>query len=390
MGSTGLKRPRPGVRGTTPLLALLGILLTSPWIVRKSAVRPRGAQVGGRNSGASLFRSVLVALDGSSRSERSLPWVPLLARPADTLLLRVDTAGLALSPDAAQLAPMLALEANRYIAELGLAKTPASRRLVVTGTASTSILEVAAQQEADLVVITTHGGSRIRRRVPGGTAEKLIHHHDVLSRAGGRETGSARKHREPSGSAVPCPGPSHEPSGEFHLISLAAILDLDRANCAFNLNGNAWIGLDPPGEFHRLRIGMVQARYTWLCSIVLIALFFTAIARGAISTGAAGAISEVQEFVLEFLDPSSKEPHRGKDSQRPRRTTESLERQEATSRVVEQGLSKHAPSVVRLPWRNYARAPVRPSSTTLVQVTKPDSLRIFLLATPLNPRSPPA
>jgi len=120
------------------------------------------------------FSRVLVALDGSPRSECSLPWATRLAEGTKILLLRVDTAGFALSGDAVALASRLEGEARAYLAKLAR-RVPGAETRVVTGPAAETILNVAASTRSDLVVIATHGASPVRRLLVGGTAEKLVH-----------------------------------------------------------------------------------------------------------------------------------------------------------------------------------------------------------------------
>jgi nucleotide-binding universal stress UspA family protein len=126
-----------------------------------------------------MIKKVLVALDGSARSERSLPWVLLLARGADKILLRVVEPVYALDIYAGSLVHELQIDAQKYLLDLAPRIKPAPETLVRLGPAAPVILDVAREKGADLIALTTHGGSKVRRRLFGGTSEKLIHGSEI-------------------------------------------------------------------------------------------------------------------------------------------------------------------------------------------------------------------
>jgi len=119
------------------------------------------------------MKRVLAAIDGSDRSLRSLPWVNLLSKGAEVTLLRVVE-----TPDPLALWSDVVsnqkLEAEEQL-KTAAASVPDARTSVRQGSAAETILEVADEIDAELIAITTHGGSPIKRQVLGGTAEKLIH-----------------------------------------------------------------------------------------------------------------------------------------------------------------------------------------------------------------------
>jgi nucleotide-binding universal stress UspA family protein len=108
-----------------------------------------------------MFEKILACLDGSRRAERLISWVQALA-PSKVVLLR-------------------ALDASdrrrerEYLDELAARFSPAAEVRIVPGPPAAAILDAAQEIGADLIAITTRGGSRLVRRVFGGTTEKLIH-----------------------------------------------------------------------------------------------------------------------------------------------------------------------------------------------------------------------
>jgi nucleotide-binding universal stress UspA family protein len=122
-----------------------------------------------------MFKNVLVTLDGSPRSERSLDWVKLVARDAHIHLLRTVVPNYAVDIYAGPLVTDLQAEAERYLQKIARDFVPQARIQVRFGPAAGSILDVAEEVKADLIALTTHGGSPVTRRVFGGTAEQLIH-----------------------------------------------------------------------------------------------------------------------------------------------------------------------------------------------------------------------
>lgn len=120
------------------------------------------------------IRKVLVALDGSERSERSLPWARLLARDRAPLLIRVVSPPYGFDPYATNEFKDLQEQAEEYLSRVALQFPKAPGWMVRVGSPAPTILDVAEKMGADLIAITTHGGGRVVRRLFGGTAEKLI------------------------------------------------------------------------------------------------------------------------------------------------------------------------------------------------------------------------
>jgi nucleotide-binding universal stress UspA family protein len=126
-----------------------------------------------------MLKKVVVGLDGSERSERSLPWVRLLARNAQVVLVRAVEPVYALDVYANAIAQDLYKDAEGYLAKKAKELSPAPKTVARLGPGALTLLDIAAEEKADLIAITTHGGSQLGRRMFGGTAEKLIHGSEI-------------------------------------------------------------------------------------------------------------------------------------------------------------------------------------------------------------------
>ena len=126
-----------------------------------------------------MFDRILVPLDGSPRAEAALPPLAWLARPESSEIILIRACGL--RPvgafEAAPLLPMHVDEARAYL-ELTAARLRADghrvRTLVREGEAAESILDAAAEEDATLIAMSTHGRSGLARFVFGSVAEKVL------------------------------------------------------------------------------------------------------------------------------------------------------------------------------------------------------------------------
>jgi nucleotide-binding universal stress UspA family protein len=109
-----------------------------------------------------MIKKIVVCLDGSTRSERSLPWVDLLFRDSYKILLRTIC-----NADEKDSAALYLSELAKFI--------PWSSTAVVEGSPAHSILNVATGVDADLIVATTHGGADLCGTTLGGTSEQLLY-----------------------------------------------------------------------------------------------------------------------------------------------------------------------------------------------------------------------
>jgi nucleotide-binding universal stress UspA family protein len=135
-----------------------------------------GNDEGGENM--TLFERVIVPLDGSSLAERALVQARRILRRADAevILVRAVEA----SSFGGEFYPVLETfeeEARRYLerVERSLSEQGARvRRVVRVGPAAETILSVADEEKAGLIVMATHGRGGIARWVMGSVAEKIV------------------------------------------------------------------------------------------------------------------------------------------------------------------------------------------------------------------------
>jgi nucleotide-binding universal stress UspA family protein len=129
------------------------------------------------------YRRALVPLDGSRFAESVLPLVRDIAGPVDIelVLLRVVEPQPMPVFDEAQRTLTRELVTRREDAEEYLAPVAADLRnrgvrvdaLVCRGEAAKEILRVAREREADLIIMSTHGRTGLRRLVVGSVAEAV-------------------------------------------------------------------------------------------------------------------------------------------------------------------------------------------------------------------------
>lgn len=131
------------------------------------------------------FKRLLVATDFSSCSDSALELASNLAREHDGELLVVHVVEVHGIPLEAKLFPAShpeGITAERYTHELAskqlarrLETIPARRRaIVVHGAPAQSILEVAAQEHADIILMGTRGRGGVMHILAGSVAEKVV------------------------------------------------------------------------------------------------------------------------------------------------------------------------------------------------------------------------
>jgi len=132
------------------------------------------------------FNRILVPLDGSEFAERALEPALAIAQPmaAEVILFRVAqpiprTKALADMPDVYNDVVAAAYrEAESYLQEvqarLGYPHVSIQHRAGEEGVAR-QILDYAAQSAVELIVMSSHGRTGVRRWVYGSVAEKLLH-----------------------------------------------------------------------------------------------------------------------------------------------------------------------------------------------------------------------
>jgi nucleotide-binding universal stress UspA family protein len=121
-----------------------------------------------------MIRTIVVPLDGSPLAEAALPHAYLLAAEAGStvLLLRVVHGRATLNgTDAALAEAETYLEhVQRHISAGGVSV----RTHVATGTPAEAIASVAAQQDADMIAMGTHGRSGLRRMLLGSVTNAVL------------------------------------------------------------------------------------------------------------------------------------------------------------------------------------------------------------------------
>ncbi len=132
-----------------------------------------------------MYRRVLIPLDGSEVAESVLPFAEQIAGPldAEVLLVRVVepiVTAVALASGEVGGADALVhhqLAAKRYLEDLAerlTAKGLRARTLAALGVPAVEIVAIAEAEKADLIAMTTHGRSGIRRFVFGSVAQEVL------------------------------------------------------------------------------------------------------------------------------------------------------------------------------------------------------------------------
>jgi nucleotide-binding universal stress UspA family protein len=126
-----------------------------------------------------MLKKILLPLDGSENAERALPWAKRLAarETAQVVLFRVIPRNRHPEVPAADRA-----EARDYLLrlekEFNYAGIP-TKVLLRRGAPAKEIVDVAREQECDLILMATRGGLKFRRWALGGVAERVIRRSSV-------------------------------------------------------------------------------------------------------------------------------------------------------------------------------------------------------------------
>lgn len=126
-----------------------------------------------------MFRHILVPLDGSRHAEQALPVAARLAQAAYgtvTLIQIINPAGNAESADLSEDLEKRTGASKDYLEHV--LQRPylshlVSRTEVISGDPANAIAEIAARQPVDLVVLASHGYTRVRRWFQESVAEHL-------------------------------------------------------------------------------------------------------------------------------------------------------------------------------------------------------------------------
>ena len=127
-----------------------------------------------------MYRRVLVPLDGSPEAEAILPFILQIAGPLDidVVLLRVVPAVRESEESASGPgADVSAIDAQEYLAPLAVELRGRGVRveaMVRRGPPPDEIIAAAREVSADLVAMTTHGRTGLRRLAFGSVAELVL------------------------------------------------------------------------------------------------------------------------------------------------------------------------------------------------------------------------
>ncbi len=134
-----------------------------------------------------MFKHILVPLDGSSRAERVLPVAARLAQASGgtIVLLRVVSPDTEFAPfPAAELSFQAAIDAAledarnylKSITNVSSLSAIHTETEVILGQPAPTILFVVEAKHIDLIVMSSHGYTGMKRRVMGSIAEQVAHH----------------------------------------------------------------------------------------------------------------------------------------------------------------------------------------------------------------------
>ena len=161
----------------------------------------------------SMFKQILVPLDGSARAEQALPVAARLARATNgtvTLVQAVSppsefmvSVGTIVLPEILDEEEPVAKEYLEGVAKTSSLEGIRTATKVVTGNPAPAIIAEAIADNVDLVVMCSHGYTGAMRWSMGSIAEKVAHHapspvfilHEdcvLLTKAGGAPHGSVR------------------------------------------------------------------------------------------------------------------------------------------------------------------------------------------------------
>jgi len=140
----------------------------------------------------SLFKKIVVPVDGSQPSDAAVALAIRLARDQEARVLFLHVCEVAkiaamVSAPAVGVDPSYALDAEREAGEDALRRAGAaalagavqSESILEDGGNVDSIVDFAKRQGADLIVIGSHGRGGIARALLGSVAEGVLRHSDI-------------------------------------------------------------------------------------------------------------------------------------------------------------------------------------------------------------------
>jgi len=126
-----------------------------------------------------MYKRILIPLDGSALAEAVLPHVEGLAKSsaAELVLLRVAFAHMLPGADPIEAQVARVQEAENYVADLAKRlqeKGVSAEAKVRYGDPAEEILDHAARDHIDLIAMSTHGRTGLKRVVLGSVAENVL------------------------------------------------------------------------------------------------------------------------------------------------------------------------------------------------------------------------
>ena len=129
-----------------------------------------------------MIKRILVPLDGSALAESVLPVAAQLTRALQGTLILFQVYDVLPTDIPLNVIEAEAREAETYLANVALRPELAGLQIetrTLGGAAALNILDAAQEEQADLLVMSSHGRSGITRRVLGSVAEHVIRHATV-------------------------------------------------------------------------------------------------------------------------------------------------------------------------------------------------------------------
>ena len=136
-----------------------------------------------------MYKKILVPLDGSPNAETVLPHAEALAKSenAELIILRVPNIPtaeyIAIDPIVASTVRQdIRTEAAKYVTEtVNNLKKDNIKATGITkeGPVPDTILDVAVETQADMIAMSTHGRTGVKRWLMGSVADKIVHHSHI-------------------------------------------------------------------------------------------------------------------------------------------------------------------------------------------------------------------
>jgi nucleotide-binding universal stress UspA family protein len=145
----------------------------------------------------SVYERIVVPLDGSDLAESVLAQVRrlLFHKDAEVILVRAVSVPPSVEAEAIELPDILQAQATKYLGAIAadlISQGARVRTVTRTGYAADVILDVAIEEKASLIVLSTHGRTGMARWALGSVAEKVLRASRVPVLAVRSFVGSAR------------------------------------------------------------------------------------------------------------------------------------------------------------------------------------------------------